>query len=147
MEKRIVRKRNVHFEGTRSNTPKYLRSRELRRFKLALGNREYIARRGTLTQFHQRVAIGRTRICKDKQYMQRIGRRTISLAKSLCEKSTGYIKKTLFRYDLREAQMVYIDLAQLVRIHTKASSKIRRLGRSVSETHASGNREAFTYSD
>ena len=31
-----------------------------------------ICRRGTLTQFHQRVAIHRTRIYKDKQYIQRI---------------------------------------------------------------------------
>ena len=31
-----------------------------------------ICKRGTLTRFHQRVAIGRTRIYKDKQYIQRI---------------------------------------------------------------------------
>ena len=45
---------------------------EFRRLKHASGNREDIARRGTLTQFHQRVAIGRTRIYKDKQYIHRI---------------------------------------------------------------------------
>ena len=65
-------KDNLHFERTRSNTPRYLRSQELRRFKHASGNRMENCRRGTLTQFHERVAVGRTRIFKDKQYMQRI---------------------------------------------------------------------------
>ena len=35
--------------------------------------------------------------------------------------------------DLQEAQMAYLDLTQLERVHTKASSKIKRLGRSVSQ--------------
>ena len=30
--------------------------------------------------------------------------------------------------------MVHVDLTQLERVHTKASSKIKRLGRSVSQT-------------
>ena len=33
----------------------------------------------------------------------------------------------------QEAQMAHIDLTQLERVHTKASSKIKRLGRSVSQ--------------
>ena len=45
---------------------------EFRRYKHASGNREDIARRGTLTQFHQRVAFGQTRIYTDKQYIQGI---------------------------------------------------------------------------
>ena len=52
-----------------------------------------------LTQFHQRVVIGRTRIYNDKQYIQRIKessrmmlsrhRRIISLTKSASKRSTG----------------------------------------------------------
>ena len=40
----------------------------------ASGNREQVANVGLLTQFHQKVAIGRTRNYKDKQRMQRISR-------------------------------------------------------------------------
>ena len=46
---------NLRLERTRCNTPRYLRAQEFRRFK---------HRPGTLTQFHQRVAMGRTRILK-----------------------------------------------------------------------------------
>ena len=70
--KKIVRKTTYSFERTRGNTPKYLRAQEFRRVKHASGNREDIARRGTLFQFHQRVANGRTRLYTDKQYIQRI---------------------------------------------------------------------------
>ena len=64
---------NLRLERTRCNTPKYLRTQEFRRFKHAcLGKPRVICRRGTLTPFHQRVAIGRARIDKDKQYIQRI---------------------------------------------------------------------------
>ena len=62
---------NFCLERTRSNTPRHKGAQELRRFTHASGNQEDIARRGTLTQFHQRVAIGRTRIDKDKKYLQR----------------------------------------------------------------------------
>ena len=55
-------------EGLSSPMTLYLRSQEFRRFKHASGNREDIARRGTLTQLHQRVSINLTRIYKDKQY-------------------------------------------------------------------------------
>ena len=37
------------------------------------------------------------------------------------------------RDDPEEAQMAHIDLTQLQRVHTRASSKIKRLGRSVSQ--------------
>ena len=37
------------------------------------------------------------------------------------------------RDDPQEAQMAFIDLAQKEKVHTKASSKIKRLGRSVSQ--------------
>ena len=47
--------------------------------------------------------------------------------------STNYLKKKQFRDDLREAQMAYIGLTQLERVHTKASSKIIRSWRSVSQ--------------
>ena len=43
------------------------------------------------------------------------------------------INKKQFRDVLREAQLAYIDLTQLERVHTKAPSKIKRLGRSVSQ--------------
>ena len=43
----------------------------MQRFKHASGNRELFTDED-LTQFHQRVAIGRTGIYKDKQYIQRI---------------------------------------------------------------------------
>ena len=43
---------NLRLERTISNSPKYLRTQEFRRFKHVSGN-------------------GRTRICKDKQYMKR----------------------------------------------------------------------------
>ena len=53
------------------------------------------------------------------------------------------------RDDLQEAQMVKIDLTQLEKVHTKASSKenqgISKV--SLSETHAVGNREASTHND
>ena len=45
----------------------------------------------------------------------------------------NYIEKKQFHDDLREAQMAYIDLTKLERVHTKASSKIKRFGRSVSQ--------------
>ena len=126
----------------------------------ASGNREDIARRGTLTQFHQRVAIGQTRIYKDKQYIQRIKdfssmmlsrhRRIILLLTRSSKRSTrsksestNYLKKKQFRGDLREAQKACIHLTQLERVHTKASSKIQRLGRLVSQKRMPpGNREA-----
>ena len=41
--------------------------------------------------------------------------------------------RTICRDDPQEAQMAYIDLTRLERVHTKASSKIKRLGRSVSQ--------------
>ena len=37
------------------------------------------------------------------------------------------------RDDPQEAQMVYIDITQLEKVHTKAPPKIKRLGRSVSQ--------------
>ena len=53
------------------------------------------------------------------------------------------------RDDLQEAQVAYIDLTQLEKVHTKASSKenqgISKVG--LSETHAVGNREASTHND
>ena len=56
------------------------------------GNRDKLQTWNLDPKFHQRVAIGRTRIYKDKQYMQRIeeffSRSIISLPKRLCEKST-----------------------------------------------------------
>ena len=65
---------------------------------------------------------------------------TISLPKSSSERSTrsrsestNYIEKKQFRDDLREAHMADIDLTKLERVHTKASSKIRRSWRSVSQ--------------
>ena len=62
--------------------------------------------------------------------------------------SAKYIKKKQFRDDLREAQMAHIDLTQLERVHTKASSKIKRFRKvGLSETHALGNREASTQND
>ena len=64
-------KDNLHLERTRCNTPKYLRTQEPT-FQACLGKPKGYCRRGALTQFHQRVAIGRTRSYKDKQYMQRI---------------------------------------------------------------------------
>ena len=63
---------NLRLERARSDTPRHMGIQEFRRFKHAPGNREDIARRGTLTQLHQRVVIGRTKIYKDKQHMQRI---------------------------------------------------------------------------
>ena len=39
----VAKKDHLHVERTRSNTPRYLRSQELRRFKYACGNREEIA--------------------------------------------------------------------------------------------------------
>ena len=51
---------------------KYLRAQEFPTFQACLGKPRVVCRRGTLTQFHQRVEIGRTRIYKDKQYIQRI---------------------------------------------------------------------------
>ena len=47
--------------------------------------------------------------------------------------STNYFKKKQFRDDLQEAQMANNNLTQLERVHTKASSKTKRLGRSVSQ--------------
>ena len=61
-------------------------------------------------------------------------RRIMSLPKSSPGQNLkNYIKKKQFRDDLREAPMAYIDLAQLEKVHTKASSKIKSLGRSVSQ--------------
>ena len=42
-------------------------------------------------------------------------------------------KQITSRDDPQEAQMAFVDLAQLERVHTKASSKIKRSGRSVSQ--------------
>ena len=56
--------------------------------------------------------------------------------------------QVICRDDLQEDQMVYIDLAQVERVHTKGiieNQEIRKVG--VSETHASGNREASTHND
>ena len=53
-----------------------------------------------------------------------------------------------FRDDPQEAQISYFDLTLLERVHTKASSQNKRLGKvGLSETHASGNREASTHND
>ena len=49
------------------------------------------------------------------------------------EESTNYFKKKQFCDDLRDAQMANIDPSQWERVHPKASSKIKRLGRSVSQ--------------
>ena len=53
---------NLRLERTKCNTLK----------QACLWKPRVICRRGTLTQCHQRVAIGWARICKDKQYIQRI---------------------------------------------------------------------------
>ena len=59
-------------------------------FQACLGEPRVICRRGTLTQFYQRVASGRTRMYKDKQYMKGIQEFSsiISLPKSSSERST-----------------------------------------------------------
>ena len=49
------------------------------------------------------------------------------IAKDFIEK----INKKQFRDDLREPQLAFFYLTQLERVHTKASSKIKRLGRSL----------------
>ena len=54
------------------NTPRYLRASIIPTFQVCLGKPRVICRRGTLTQFQQRVAIGRTRMYTDKQYVPRI---------------------------------------------------------------------------
>ena len=41
--------------------------------------------------------------------------------------------QVICRDDLQEDQMVFFGLAQVERVHTKASSKIKRIGRSVSQ--------------
>ena len=41
--------------------------------------------------------------------------------------------RIICRDDPQEAQMVFIDLAQLEKVQSKASSKIKRLGSSVSQ--------------
>ena len=52
------------------------------------------------------------------------------------------------RDDPPEVQLSYIDLTQMEQVHTKASSKIKRLGRvGLSETYASAKREASTHND
>ena len=62
--------------------------------------------------------------------------------------STNYVKKKQFRHDLREAQMAFFDLTQLEKVPYKGiveNQEIRKVG--LSETHASGNREAFSYNN
>ena len=63
---------NLRLERTRCNTPKYKGTQNSDVCQACLWKPRVICRRGTLTQFHKRVAIGRTRIYKDKQYMKRI---------------------------------------------------------------------------
>ena len=67
---------NLCLERTRSDTPKHWGSWRLRRLMQFLGNRDQNCRCGTLTQLHQRVAIGRTRNYKDEKYMQKNHTRT-----------------------------------------------------------------------
>ena len=52
---------------------------------------------------------------------------------SILDQSAHYFKKKQFHDDFQEAQMACIDLTQLERVRAKASSKIKRLGRSVSQ--------------
>ena len=61
---------NLCFERTIINTPKYLGVWELRRLVQFLGNWDQNCKCEASTQFHQRVAIGRTTSYQDEQYMQ-----------------------------------------------------------------------------
>ena len=77
---------NLRFERTRCNTPKYFEGTRIPTFQACLGKPRVICGRGTLTQFHQRVAIGRTRTYKDKQYMEaQMGFFMLNNGKSLCK--------------------------------------------------------------
>ena len=60
---------NLRLERTRCNTPKYFEGTRIPTFQAYHGKPRVICTRGTWTQFHQRVAIGQTRIYKDKQYI------------------------------------------------------------------------------
>ena len=97
-KRELFAKDNSSLERTKSNTPKYTGSQNSDVSSMP-GETESNLKTWNLTQFHQRVAIGRTRIYKDKQYIQRIKesssmmlrrhRRTISLPKSSSKRSTG----------------------------------------------------------
>ena len=65
----LFAKDNSSLETTKSNSTWAHRTPT---FQACLGKPRVMCRRGTLTQFHQRVAIDRTRSYKDKQHMQRI---------------------------------------------------------------------------
>ena len=67
---------NVCLERTKSNIQKHLGLWEFRHFTQFLENRDQNCRCGTSTQFHQRVAIARTRNYKDEKYMQKTHPRT-----------------------------------------------------------------------
>ena len=71
MEKKNCSQDNFRLEKTICNTPKYLRSKEIRRFWACRGNPRDYCRHGTLTQFHERVASGQTRIYNFKHHMQK----------------------------------------------------------------------------
>ena len=73
---KVVTRDNLCLERTRSNTPKHWGSWGLRSLVQFLGNGDQNCSCGTWTQLHQRVAIGRTRNCKDEKYMQKNHTRT-----------------------------------------------------------------------
>ena len=64
IEKKIIRKTTYASKGPHVTLRKYSRA------QACIGKPRVICRRGTLTQSHQRVAIGRTITYKDKQYMK-----------------------------------------------------------------------------
>ena len=160
----VFAKDNLHFERTRSNTPRYLRSQELRRFKHASGNRMENCRRGTLTQFHQRVAIGRTRIYKDKQFMQRI--EDFKYDAQLDQKHNFIAEEFIRKINKKQVRIYKSYREETISRWSSGSSygwywsckigtgpckgiienqKIMKV--CLSKTHASGNREASTHND
>ena len=89
--------------------------------KHASGNREDIARRGTLIQCHQRVAIGRTRIYKDKQYIQRIEEPS-----SMMLSPHRRIIPSLKRSSRRFSYMSILDRFQIIQWFMQCMSKTTR---------------------
>ena len=132
---------NLRLERTRSNTPRHMGVQEVRRFEHASGNREDIAWRGTLTQIPSESRNWPDENLQGQAVHAKNWRFVFPETSFHCQriyeqdqqKEADQNPQITCCDDLQEAQLVHIDLTQVERVHKKASSKIKRLGRSVSQ--------------
>ena len=127
---------NLSLERTRSNTSKILGRIRTQRF---CGNRDQICKCEISTQFHHRVAIGRTRNYKDEQYSKEsLTIRTTFLVLKFAKKSHNAnnceLHKTTHCRRLHDIPRNTTGSVQVYtrsqtidsKIHIKALSRIRR---------------------